>query len=109
MLEAHLAVFDAVKPGVLCCDVDKVARDIIEKDYPGTFGHGLGHGVGFDIHEWPRFSKLDKTPCAEGMVITNERASTCPPSSACASRTCSWSPPTAGRSLTKSPKELIEL
>ena len=66
VLEAHLAVFGAVKPGVPCCDVDKVARDIIEKDYPGTFGHGLGHGVGFQIHEWPRFSRLDKTPCAEG-------------------------------------------
>lgn len=72
VLKAHMAVFDYVKPGVRCCDVDKVARDIIEKDYPGTFGHGLGHGVGFDIHEEPRFSRLDETLCEAGMVITNE-------------------------------------
>ena len=41
VLKAHLAVIDYVKPGVICSDVDKVARDIIEKDYPGTFVHGL--------------------------------------------------------------------
>ena len=58
VLKAHRAVIDGVKPGMVCFDVDKIARDIIEKDYPGTFGHGLGHGVGFEIHEWPRFCLL---------------------------------------------------
>ena len=72
VLKAHLAVIDYVKPGVVCSDVDKVARDIIEKDYPGTFGHGLGHGVGFEIHEWPRFGRGDSTLAAEGMVVTDE-------------------------------------
>ena len=66
VLKAHLAVIDYVKPGVVCSDVDKVARDIIEKDYPGTFGHGLGHGVGFEIHEWPRFGRGDSTLCRRG-------------------------------------------
>lgn len=109
VLEAHLAVFDAVKPGVLCCDVDKVARDIIEKDYPGTFGHGLGHGVGFDIHEWPRFSKLDKTPCAEGMVITNEPGIYLPAKFGVRIEDMLLVTADGCRSLTKSPKELIEL
>lgn len=72
VLKAQLAVMDAAKPGVICSDMDKVARDIIEKDYPGTFGHGLGHGVGFEIHEWPTFSYRDNTVCQEGMVITDE-------------------------------------
>lgn len=72
VLKAHLAAIEAVRPGVSCKAVDKVARDIIETPYPGTFGHGLGHGVGMEIHEWPRFSKLDETLCAEGMVITVE-------------------------------------
>lgn len=72
VLKAQLAAIDAVHAGVRCCDVDKVARDIIETPYPGTFGHGLGHGVGFEIHEWPRFSRLDDTICAPGMVITVE-------------------------------------
>lgn len=72
VLKAQLAAIDAVHAGVRCCDVDKVARDIIETPYPGTFGHGLGHGVGFEIHEWPRFSKLDTTIAEPGMVITVE-------------------------------------
>ena len=72
VLEAQLAVINAVKPGMVCKDVDKIARDIIEKDYPGAFGHGLGHGVGFEIHEWPAFSSKDETVCQEGMVITDE-------------------------------------
>lgn len=70
--QAHMAVLDVVKPGVPCRDVDAAARDIIEADYPGTFGHGLGHSLGMEIHEDPRFSRLDATPCQTGMVITNE-------------------------------------
>ena len=37
-----------------------------------VFGHGLGHGVGFEIHEWPRFGRGDSTLAAEGMVVTDE-------------------------------------
>ena len=72
VLKAQLAVIDGARPGMRCCDVDKIARDIIETPYPNTFGHGLGHGVGFEIHEWPRFNKTDETICEPGMVITDE-------------------------------------
>ncbi len=109
VLKAQLAVIDAVKPGVPCCDVDKVARDIIEKDYPGTFGHGLGHGVGFEIHEWPRFSKLDPTPCEEGMVITDEPGIYIPAKYGVRIEDMLLITAEGCRSLTKSPKELIEL
>lgn len=109
VLEAQLAVIAAVKPGVPCCDVDRVARDIIDKEYPGAFGHGLGHGVGFEIHEWPRFSKLDSTPCAPGMVITDEPGVYL--SGKCGVRIEDMLLVTEDgcRSLTKSPKELIIL
>lgn len=109
VLKAQLAVIDAVKPGMLCRDVDRLARDIIDKDYPGTFGHGLGHGVGFEIHEWPRFSATDSTPCEEGMVITDEPGIYI--AGKCGVRIEDMLLVTADgcRSLTKSPKELIEL
>ncbi len=109
VLRAHLAVIDQVKPGMPCCDVDKIARDIIEKDYPGTFGHGLGHGVGFEIHEWPRFSRLDKTPCAPGMVITDEPGIYVPAKYGVRIEDMLLITEDGCRSLTQSPKELIEL
>ena len=107
VLKAHLAVIDQVKPGMPCCEVDKIARDIIEKDYPGTFGHGLGHGVGFEIHEWPRFSKTDSTPCAEGMVITDEPGIYIPAKYGVRIEDMLLITADGCRSLTKSPKELI--
>lgn len=109
VLQAQLAVIEGVKPGVLCCDVDKIARDIIEKDYPGTFGHGLGHGVGFEIHEWPGFSHRDKTPCAEGMVITDEPGIYVPAKYGVRIEDMLLVTAEGCRSLTKSPKELLEL
>ncbi len=72
VLKAHLAVIDALKPDAKCCDMDKLARDIIDSKYPGAFGHGLGHSVGLDIHENPSFSRYDSTLCKLGMVITDE-------------------------------------
>ena len=64
---------EAVKAGVRCCDVDAVARNLIdEAGYRGCFGHGLGHGVGIEIHEEPRFSPTCDEPAQPGMVITVE-------------------------------------
>lgn len=107
VLKAHMAVIEQVKPGMLGRDVDKIARDIIEKDYPGTFGHSLGHGVGFEIHEWPRFSKLDTNPCAEGMVVTDEPGIYIPAKYGVRIEDMLLITADGCRSLTKSPKELI--
>ncbi len=109
VLKAQLAVIGFVKPGVPCSQVDKVARDIIEKDYPGAFGHGLGHGVGFEIHEWPRFSAIDNTPCEAGMVITDEPGIYLPAQYGVRIEDMLLVTEEGCRSLTKSPKELIEL
>ena len=73
VLEAQKAALDFLKPGVKCKEVDSVARDIItKKGYGKYFGHGLGHGVGLDIHELPRVSFSDDTVLLPGMVVTIE-------------------------------------
>ncbi len=73
VLGAQLSSLDFLKAGVTGADADRVARDIIEKDYPGTFGHSLGHGVGLYIHESPNlsFRSADKT-LVPGNVVTVE-------------------------------------
>lgn len=70
--DAHMASLEAVRPGVRCCDVDKIARDMIDARYPGAFGHSLGHGVGLFIHEQPRVASGSETVLQPGYVITIE-------------------------------------
>jgi Xaa-Pro aminopeptidase len=73
VLAAPLAALEAVRPGPLGREVDAVARDIIEQAGHGEhFGHGLGHGVGLEVHEGPRLSKQGETALAAGMVVTVE-------------------------------------
>ena len=64
------------KPGEYIGDVDKAAREYIEKEgYGKDFLHALGHGVGLEIHEFPRvkFDAIDKDISLKpGMVITIE-------------------------------------
>ena len=53
-LEAQLAGLAAVRPGAQGRNVDDLARRIVDaSSFPGTFGHGLGHGVGLEVHESP--------------------------------------------------------
>ena len=71
--EAHDKSIKAIKVGMKCCDVDKVARDIIsEYGYGDKFIHSTGHSLGLNIHETPGFSPRDDTVIEKGMVITVE-------------------------------------
>ncbi|NPB02799.1 MAG: aminopeptidase P family protein [Thermotogae bacterium] len=54
-------------------EVDRAAREVIENsDFAGTFGHGLGHGVGMDVHEAPTLSPLSKYILKGDEVVTVE-------------------------------------
>lgn len=72
VLLAQTEAFKAIRPGAICRDVDKVARDIIEPKYPGAFGHSLGHSVGLFIHENPSFSVRCDAALVPGHVMTVE-------------------------------------
>ncbi|HEV2814454.1 MAG TPA: Xaa-Pro peptidase family protein [Solirubrobacteraceae bacterium] len=73
VLRAQLDALAAVRPGPLGREVDAIARDIIDSGgHAEHFGHGLGHGVGLDVHEEPRLSKQGDTALAAGHVVTVE-------------------------------------
>lgn len=75
VLEAQEAAIEAIAPGVLLRDVDKVARDLLTaRGYGKQFGHGLGHGLGLNVHEEPRLSPLapEKGRLEVGHVVTVE-------------------------------------
>lgn len=73
VLKAQLAAMALIKPGAVCKDVDKAARDLIDgSPYEGMFGHGLGHAVGLAVHENPRFNQEDTTVLEPGLVLSVE-------------------------------------
>ena len=73
VLSAQLAGVEAVKAGADVRAVDSVARAVIEAGGHGErFGHGLGHGVGLDIHEAPRLSQRSEDQLQAGNVVTVE-------------------------------------
>lgn len=73
VLKAQTAGLDAIKSGVSCKDVDAVSRKIIaDKGYGDYFGHGLGHGVGVEIHELPTLNPSSKAVLKPGHIVTVE-------------------------------------
>jgi Xaa-Pro aminopeptidase len=74
VLSAQQAGLDAVRAGPNGRQVDAAAREVIERGGEGErFGHGLGHGVGLEVHEGPRLSRTaGEQPLRAGSVVTVE-------------------------------------
>ena len=73
VLEAQLAAIDSIAPGRKLKQIDAVARELITKaGYGAFFGHGLGHGIGLDIHERPVLSHQAAGVLRPGHVVTVE-------------------------------------
>lgn len=73
VLAAQERALAKIADGVTCVDVDAAGRDLIAaRGYGVCFGHGIGHGVGVEIHEEPRVSKTSKQALRAGNVVTVE-------------------------------------
>ena len=73
VLEAQLLGIKTIKEGIRSDEVDSVVRNFFkEKGLAEAFGHGLGHGIGLDIHELPYLSAVTQIPLKENMAVTVE-------------------------------------
>lgn len=71
--EAQLAAMERIRPGVPIREVDLAARGVITKaGYGDRFGHATGHGLGLEVHEFPRISERSSGRLETGMVFTVE-------------------------------------
>ncbi|AMV60267.1 Aminopeptidase YpdF (MP-, MA-, MS-, AP-, NP- specific) [Pediococcus damnosus] len=71
---AQQKVMDAVKPGVSGKTLDKIGRDFItSKGYGKEFNHGMGHGIGLDIHEYPEsYGAMPAFKVSQNEILTVE-------------------------------------
>jgi Xaa-Pro aminopeptidase len=73
VLKAQQRAIDSIKAGATMHEVDAAARRVIARaGYGKYFGHGLGHGVGLEVHEAPRLAANQHRPLRAGMVVTVE-------------------------------------
>ena len=81
VLEAREFAKSCIKPGAIPSEIHKCAENVLTRhgfstgsDERGNYGffHGLGHGVGLEIHEFPRLNPRNNTPLKPGIVVTDE-------------------------------------
>ncbi len=73
VLDAQDKAMERIKAGAKASEIDLAAREVIEAGgLADAFGHGLGHGVGLEVHERPNIGKNSRDVIEEGMVFTNE-------------------------------------
>jgi Xaa-Pro aminopeptidase len=73
VLLAQQAALEGIRAGISGVDADALARRVIdESPFAGRLGHGLGHGLGLDVHESPRLSTESSDVLAPGNVVTVE-------------------------------------
>lgn len=110
VLEAQLHALANIRPGMSGREADALSRDIIARyGYGDNFGHSLGHGIGLEIHEMPRLSKLSDSILTPGMIVTVEPGIYIPGFGGVRIEDDIVITDTGIKILTSSTKELIEL
>lgn len=73
VLEAHMLVKEKLTCNMTGCEADAIARDCLKKyGLDKYFTHSLGHGIGINIHEFPRLSPKSEAKLVDGMVFSDE-------------------------------------
>ncbi len=73
LLKCQQTVINKARKGMRSLQIDAIARECLDRESLGEFfRHGLGHGVGLDIHESPFISPFEDTLIENGMVFTIE-------------------------------------
>jgi Xaa-Pro aminopeptidase len=73
VIAAQQAALDGIAAGISGVEADALARDVIDASaFKETMGHGLGHGLGLDVHESPRLSTESSDTLVAGNVVTVE-------------------------------------
>ena len=105
---ARQAALDAVRPGMTGRELDAIPREIIsDAGHGDRFGHGIGHGVGLEVHERRRSGDHVRRRAQRPATWSRSSpGSTWPGGSGFGSRTSSRSPPTATTTSIERPKEL---
>ncbi len=110
VFQAQQQALAAIRPGVPLKEIDAVARNAIaEAGYASFFGHGLGHGVGLEVHEYPTLSPRSVDTAQVGMVFTVEPGIYLPGKGGVRLEDMVVVTPEGYRKLTRIPKELRRL
>ena len=110
-MNAQYLGLKTIKPGISGKEVDEIVRTALEKDgFAQYFTHGLGHGVGIEIHEEPRLSKHSTCEALKAnMIVTDEPGVYIPNFGGIRIEDTVLITENIAKPLTKSPKHLIEI
>jgi Xaa-Pro aminopeptidase len=108
--QANALAARQVRAGMTGRDADAIARSYIaEQGLEELFGHGLGHGIGLDVHEAPRLARTNEQPLGAGAVVTVEPGIYRPGWGGVRIEDDVWLGEHETRVLTDFPRELLEL
>lgn len=108
--EAQASARAACTAGISCADLDAVARSVIrEAGFADAYPHGLGHGVGLEIHEAPMIGAASTGILSADTLVTIEPGIYLPGRGGVRIEDTVWVSPEGSESLTRSPRELLVL